>query len=99
MSRLKLNNSSFNTVIFKYVTLIKHREILISSMLLVWRTNHKEILCFFSTESQCDRQGVNHASNQRYVDHVERYQQMALLAFPMAHRSLWKLLSFHVVGT
>lgn len=48
-------------------------------------TNHKGTLCFFSTESQCDFQGVIGLNSQRYGGRVEQYQQVVLLVSPMAH--------------
>ena len=62
-------------------------------------TNHKEILCFFSTESLRDHRDANHIDNQKYEDHVEEYQQVVLLAFPMECHALLQLSFFHVVDT
>lgn len=66
---------------------------------MVRGTNHKEILCSFSTESQCDLQGANHSNNQRYEDHVGKYLQGVPLAYPMSHHFLLQQPSFHVVDT
>lgn len=62
-------------------------------------TNHKEILCFSSTESLCDHPDANHSDSQRYEDHVEEYQQVGLLAFPIGCHVLLKLPFFHEVDT
>lgn len=61
--------------------------------------NHKEILCFFSIESLRDRPDANHVDNRRHEDHVEKYQQVVLLAFPMECHVLLQLPFFHVVDT
>lgn len=46
-------------------------------------TNHKEILCFFSTESQCDLQVSSHPNNQICEEHVEKRLLVALSAGPI----------------
>jgi hypothetical protein len=62
-------------------------------------TNHKENLCFSSTESLCDHQDANHVDTQRYEDHVEKYRQAVLLAFPIGCHALLQQPFFHVVDT
>ena len=46
-------------------------------------THHKGIRFFFSTGSQCDLQASSHSNNQRHEEHVEEYQLVVLLSYPI----------------
>lgn len=46
---------------------------------------HKEILCFFSTEFQCDLLVLSHPNNQRHEEHEKICQWVAFSACPIEY--------------
>ena len=66
---------------------------------MVCETYHREIVDFFSIESQCDLQGVDHSSNQRDEDDAGEYLLELPLAFPIQYHPPLQLPFFHEEDT